>query len=171
MASNRTFLVTWYGVATISRFLKIIGLFCKRALQKRLYSAKLTYYLKDLLTVATPYSQYSIQKDVPYFVLSYFVLSQQYLIVEVWSRDHSKWRDVIFTTTHCHTLQHTATHCNTLQHTATHCNILQHTATHFNTLQHTATHCNTLQHTATHCNTLQHIATHSHTLQHTATQG
>ena len=32
-----------YGVATISRLLKMIGLFCKRALQKRLYSAKETY--------------------------------------------------------------------------------------------------------------------------------
>ena len=31
-----------YGVATISRLLKIIGLFCKRALSKRLYSAKET---------------------------------------------------------------------------------------------------------------------------------
>jgi len=36
-----------YGVATISRLLKIIGLFCKRALQKRLYSAKETYNLKE----------------------------------------------------------------------------------------------------------------------------
>ena len=32
----------WYGVATISRLLKIKGLFCKRALSKRLYSAKET---------------------------------------------------------------------------------------------------------------------------------
>ena len=31
-----------YGVATICRLLKIIGLFCKRALQKRRYSAKET---------------------------------------------------------------------------------------------------------------------------------
>ena len=36
-----------YGVATISRLLKIIGLFCKRALQKRLYSAKETYDFKE----------------------------------------------------------------------------------------------------------------------------
>ena len=35
------------GVATISSFLKIIGLFCKRALQKRLYSAKETYNFKE----------------------------------------------------------------------------------------------------------------------------
>ena len=36
-----------YGVATISRLLTIIGLFCKRALWKRLYSAKETYNLKE----------------------------------------------------------------------------------------------------------------------------
>jgi len=36
-----------YGVPTISRFLKIIGLFCKKALQKRLYSEKETYNFKE----------------------------------------------------------------------------------------------------------------------------
>ena len=36
-----------YGVATISRLLKIIGLLCKRALSKRLYSAKETYNFKE----------------------------------------------------------------------------------------------------------------------------
>jgi len=35
-----------YRVATISRFLQMIGLFCKRALYKRLYSARETYNLK-----------------------------------------------------------------------------------------------------------------------------
>ena len=35
---------------SISRLLKIIGLFCKRALQKRLYSAKETYNFKDPIT-------------------------------------------------------------------------------------------------------------------------
>jgi len=39
--------LTYYGVATISRLLKIIGLFCKRALQKRLYSAEETYDFKE----------------------------------------------------------------------------------------------------------------------------
>jgi len=38
---------TWYGVAWISRLLKIIGLFCKKALQKRRYSAKETYTFKE----------------------------------------------------------------------------------------------------------------------------
>ena len=37
---SNLFLTTTYGVATISKLLQIIGLFCKRALQKRRYSAK-----------------------------------------------------------------------------------------------------------------------------------
>ena len=36
-----------YGVATISRLLKMIGLFCKRALHRRLYSAKETHDFKE----------------------------------------------------------------------------------------------------------------------------
>ena len=37
----------WYLVATISRLPKMIGLFCKRALQKRRYSAKEIYNFKE----------------------------------------------------------------------------------------------------------------------------
>jgi len=37
----------WYGVATISRLIQLIGLFCKRALWKRLNSAKETYNFKE----------------------------------------------------------------------------------------------------------------------------
>ena len=36
-----------YGVATISRLLKSIGLFCKRALQKRPIFSKETYNFKE----------------------------------------------------------------------------------------------------------------------------
>ena len=36
-----------YGVATLRRLLKIIGLFCKRALEKRPYSGKETYNFKE----------------------------------------------------------------------------------------------------------------------------
>jgi len=36
-----------YGVTTISRLLKIICLFCKRALSKRRYSANETYNFKE----------------------------------------------------------------------------------------------------------------------------
>ena len=37
----------WYEVPSISRLLEIIGLFCKRALSKRPYSAKETYNFKE----------------------------------------------------------------------------------------------------------------------------
>ena len=37
----------YYGVVMISRLLKIIRLFCKRALLKRRYSAKETYDFKE----------------------------------------------------------------------------------------------------------------------------
>ena len=39
--------VCYYGVALVSRIDKIIGLFCKRALQKRQYSAKETFHFID----------------------------------------------------------------------------------------------------------------------------
>ena len=42
-----TGLTIGYGVATISRLLKIIGLFCRRTLIRRLYSAKETYRFKE----------------------------------------------------------------------------------------------------------------------------
>ena len=43
-----------YGVTTISRLPKNIGLFCKRALQKRLYSAKETCTFKELTNRSHP---------------------------------------------------------------------------------------------------------------------
>ena len=43
-----------YGVATISRLLKFIGLFCKWALQKRLYSAKETYDFQECTNRSHP---------------------------------------------------------------------------------------------------------------------
>ena len=46
------------GVATISRLLKIIGLFCKRALYKRLYSAKETYDFKEPTDCSHPICRY-----------------------------------------------------------------------------------------------------------------
>jgi len=49
MCATRLHHIWWYGVVSSSRLLKIIGLFCKTALQKRRYSAK------SLLIAATPY--------------------------------------------------------------------------------------------------------------------
>jgi len=44
--SQNTNMLDAYGVATIRRLLHIVGLFCKRALLTRVYSAKGTYNLK-----------------------------------------------------------------------------------------------------------------------------
>ena len=43
-----------YGVAVDSRLLEIIGLFCKRDLSKRRYSAKETYNFKKLTNRSHP---------------------------------------------------------------------------------------------------------------------
>ena len=45
-----------YGVATISRLLKIVGLFCKRALQKRPIFSKETYNFKEPTNRSHPIS-------------------------------------------------------------------------------------------------------------------
>ena len=45
---------THCGVATMSRLLQIIGLFCKRALLKRQYSAKETYNFKEPINRSHP---------------------------------------------------------------------------------------------------------------------
>ena len=45
-----------YGVATTSRLLKIICLFCKRGLQMRQYSAKETYNFKEPTNRSHPYA-------------------------------------------------------------------------------------------------------------------
>ena len=44
----------WYGVATISRLLKMIGLFCKRAIQNRRYSVKETCNFKESTNCSHP---------------------------------------------------------------------------------------------------------------------
>jgi len=49
-----------YGVATIGRLLKIIGLFCERALQKRLYFAKETCNFKEPTNRSHPIVAYPL---------------------------------------------------------------------------------------------------------------
>ena len=68
-----------YGVASISRLLEILGLFCKRALWKRPYSSKETCNLKEPTNRSHPIfaSLYSPPKSsgkwmVPFIWLSHF---------------------------------------------------------------------------------------------------
>jgi len=49
-----------YEVVTISRLLKIVGLFCKRALKKRGYSAKETYNCKEPTNRSHPTSHVAL---------------------------------------------------------------------------------------------------------------
>jgi len=51
-----------YGMATISRLLIIIGLFCKRALQKRLYFAEETCNFKEPTHQSHPIAGFSAQR-------------------------------------------------------------------------------------------------------------
>ena len=103
-----------------SRLLKITRHFCKRALWKRLYSAKETYNLKEPTNRSHPIIRHMNE--------SYHTREQ--VTSNTWTHEP---------TTHCNTLQHTVTHCNTLQHIATHCSTLQHTLqhTHMNEWCHT----------------------------------
>jgi len=72
-------LIIWtvtYGVATISRLPKNIGLFCKRALWKRLYSAKETSFAKE------PYERDYILQKRPMFLRSLLIIATPYHINE-----------------------------------------------------------------------------------------
>ena len=50
--------ICWYEVASISRFLKITGLFCKRALQKKQYSTKENYSFEEHTNRSHPIHSY-----------------------------------------------------------------------------------------------------------------
>jgi len=63
---RQTYVTYRYGVATISRLLKMIGLFCKRALEKRRYSAKETYNLKEPTNRSHPIIHIDITAHVMY---------------------------------------------------------------------------------------------------------
>jgi len=127
------------------------GLFCKRALQKRLYSAKETHNFKEPTNRSHPIWQ--VESGDPFSI----------------------WHN------HCHTPRRSATHrvgagiwrccpvliesmqtmlsVGTLQHTASRCNTLQHTSNLYDIINandaffwDTATHCKTLQDNVTHWN-------------------
>jgi len=88
-----------YGVALVSRIDKITGLFCKRALQKRQYSAKETIILSILLTVGTPYECVMSHMNEScqiwmHHVTSACVMSHMSASCHIWMR-HVTWRNHI----------------------------------------------------------------------------
>ena len=100
-----------FGVVTNSRLPKNIGLFCKRALEKRLYSAKETYIFKEPTNRSPPIG---------------------HTCAHIHSHAHTNSVSLSHTHTHTHThllfyhgddadfmiKEWDAPHCNTLQHTA-----------------------------------------------------
>jgi len=75
-----------YGVATISRLLQILGLFCKRALYKRRYSAKETYNFKEPINRSHPICHmHAIQvQPVPWKMrLTMFIGTQNEILIGI----------------------------------------------------------------------------------------
>ena len=126
----------------MSRLLKIIGLLCKRALQKRLYSAKETYNFEEPTNRSHPPigpGRVLLDLSIP-----------------------------IYTHTHIHIHTHMNIHIHTCAHT--HIHVQQdggsescvarplHECIH----THTHTHTQTLVHIHTHIHTYKHLHAHTH---------
>jgi len=107
----------YYGVATVGRIDKIVGLFCKRDLLKRQYSAKETYDLIDPTDRSHPVC---ISQSA--CIWTHFVYRANLSLKARASCKDDVWCICLMVCLMHSSLQHTATHCNTLQHTATHCN-------------------------------------------------
>ena len=80
-----------YGVATISRHLKTLGLFCKRALLKRQSSAKETYNCKEPANrshpIITPGNnhRYKVQMCVRVYIYIYiYTLSHTRIYIYIY---------------------------------------------------------------------------------------
>jgi len=102
-----------HGVTTISRLLKIMGLFCKRALSKRRYSTKETYDFKEPTNCSRP-------------ILSFPAMD---FCIELIFGDFGSRAGAIYCDFYTHTHTHTHRHRHALTHT--------HTNTNTPTYQHT----------------------------------
>jgi len=155
-----------YEVATISRLLKIIGLFCKRARYKRdLYSPKRPIILRNLLIVATSFVNMGHSHSCN--------TTRHTLSTE---RKHRQTKTQTHTHTHTHAYSHFFEECRQLHPNArTFTYIQRHTETNTHTHVHTCTHTHTHTHTNTrapscksadsaiHTRTRTHTHTHTHT--------
>jgi len=102
-------LISGYGVATISRLLKIIGLFCKRALPKRRYSAKESYNFKEPTNRSHPIPL-SLQRHMHRYTQTYTDIhrhTQTYTDIQTLTPTNTGR-----TYTHSHIYTHTCSHVN-----------------------------------------------------------
>jgi len=171
----------WYGMATISRLLKIIRLFCKRALWKRRYSyvlcvtlhlschrCSLTHNTHEYMYTWIHIHMNTCTHEFTYTCIHLHINSYIHVYMYAWIH--------IYMYTCTHKFTYTCIHVrgmhdrcsltyNTYEYRLFHRALLQKrriiwcicAASHI-IMQHTATHCNILQHTATYYNTLNPYA-------------
>ena len=100
-----------YGVATISRLLKIMFLFCKRALWKRRYSAKETYKLKESTDRSHPISPVTHMNEscrtyewvMPYIWMSHGAHMKKSCHTYEWVMPHTWTIHATYMNESCHT--------------------------------------------------------------------
>jgi len=97
-------------VATISRLLKIVGLFCKRALQKRLHSAKESCKFEEPTNRSHPHAKY--------LQISLLRISNKNKISKkgLLAKRFDVYNDLQFTIGICENYTHTHTHKHTQCH-------------------------------------------------------
>ena len=171
-------------MATVSRRLKITGLFCRISSLLQGSFAKETCHFKEPTDRSHPIegkrrakkqqrkykktkNNFSFLDDIYHRVQHGGKVKNVRVLIYIYTHNCGKIYPRIQQENQNSTkkrmpAEHTARHCNALQRTTTHRNALQHTAIQCNTLEtrHTAMHCNTLQHDAMHCNTVQYGAKH-----------
>ena len=134
-----------YGVATISRLLKIKVSFAKETYQRDDILQKRPIIFRSLLIVATPYHVHSLSLSLCHvhtLSFSLFVMGREDIMAGAYDM----------------TLTHTHTHSHSLSHTHTH-------QVHITLHAHTNTHSRSLSHTHTHTHT--HVRfSHVYTLPH-----
>jgi len=80
-----------YGVAWVSRIDKIIRLFCKRALQKRQYSAKETYNLIDPAHCSHPIVGVEMESHWTHVKWDVFTCQMRRIHMSNETYSHAKW--------------------------------------------------------------------------------
>jgi len=163
-------------VATISRLLQIINLFCKRALIKRLYSAKETYNLKEPTYRSHPICMVSLYmcctgwprpigcliftghfpQKIPIIRGSFAERDLQLKASSQPCRAYASPQNLNFWFWYLGMIHLCVWHVWFPNQVWCDSCMLQHSIhkTRCHTLQHTAAHCSTLYHTAAHCSTL-----------------
>ena len=109
-----------YALASINRLLKMIGLVCKKALYKRLYSAKKTYNLKEPTNCSHPISPmngaYGSQCLFHFWAVLVYCATLCVVQHHVWRNIHEVWCNLAYCATQCIVLHQHASLVTVLSH-------------------------------------------------------